>query len=65
MIAPFALGLGGNAITVSLSLWEQMAGEGASIGAGPYVQGKALARVVESRARSGLEPMTLGMVYPF
>ena len=65
MIAPFALGLGGNAITVSLPLWEQMAGEGASIGAGPYVQGKALARVVQSRARSGLEPMTFGMVYPF
>jgi NitT/TauT family transport system ATP-binding protein len=65
MIAPFALGLGGNAITVSMSLWEQMSSEGASIGAGPHVQGKALARVLESRARAGIEPMTFGMVYPF
>src|SRR6185369_13157284 len=30
MIAPFALGSGGNAITVSLPLWEQMTSEGAS-----------------------------------
>jgi len=29
VIAPFALGLGGNAITVSLRLWEQMLSEGA------------------------------------
>jgi NitT/TauT family transport system ATP-binding protein len=65
VIAPFALGLGGNAITVSLPLWERMTGEGASMGAGPRVQGKALARVVESRARAGLEPLTFGMVYPF
>src|SRR5512147_2126670 len=33
LIAPFALGLGGNAITVSMPLWELMTGEGASIGA--------------------------------
>ena len=65
MVAPFALGLGGNAVTVSLPLWEQMASEGASIGAGPHIQGKALARAVESRARAGLEPLTFGMVYPF
>ena len=65
MVAPFALGLGGNAVTVSMSLWDQMAGEGAAFGAGPHVQGKALARVVASRARAGLEPLTFGMVYPF
>lgn len=65
VIAPFALGLGGNAITVSMPLWEQMAGEGASIGAGARVQGDALASVVRSRARAGHEPLTFGMVYPF
>jgi two-component system, oxyanion-binding sensor len=65
LIAPFSLGLGGNAITASIPLWEQMLGEGAAAGAGPHVQGKALAKVVEARARSGHEPLTFGMVYPF
>jgi two-component system, oxyanion-binding sensor len=65
LIAPLALGLGGNAITASTSLWEQMTKEGATAGAGPHIQGKALARVVQSRAQSGLEPLTFGMVYPF
>jgi NitT/TauT family transport system ATP-binding protein len=65
LIAPFALGLGGNAITASMPLWERMRNHGAAPGAGPHVQGKALAKVVESRAREGLEPLTFGMVYPF
>jgi two-component system, oxyanion-binding sensor len=65
LIAPFSLGLGGNAITASLSLWEQMIAEGAALGAGPRVQGKALAKVVEARAQAGHEPLTFGMVYPF
>ena len=30
MIAPFSLGLGGNAITVSTALWEQMQQHGAA-----------------------------------
>jgi two-component system, oxyanion-binding sensor len=65
LIAPFSLGLGGNAITASMPLWEQMTAEGASVGADPRTQGKALAKVVEQRARAGQEPLTLGMVYPF
>jgi two-component system, oxyanion-binding sensor len=65
VIAPFALGLGGNAITVSQHLWEQMTHEGAAAGSEPRVQGTALKRVVETRERAGLEPLTFGMVYPF
>jgi NitT/TauT family transport system ATP-binding protein len=65
LIAPFSLGLGGNAITASMPLWEQMVGEGAAAGAGPYIQGKALAKVVKARASAGHEPLTFGMVYPF
>jgi ABC-type nitrate/sulfonate/bicarbonate transport system substrate-binding protein len=65
LIAPFSLGLGGNAITASVPLWEQMVAEGASLGAGPMVQGRALAKVAEARARGGHEPLTFGMVYPF
>ena len=53
LIAPFSLGLGGNAITVSTPLWEQMAAEGATLGGDPRMQGTALARVVAARARAG------------
>ena len=65
MIAPFALGLGGNAITVSMPLWQQMQNEGATPGASARMQGTALARVVTARANAGEAPLTLGMVYPF
>src|SRR5581483_6124090 len=62
LIAPFSLGLGGNAITVSLSLWDQMADEGATAGEFSPRQAQALRRVI-ARGQSG--PLTLGMVYPF
>ena len=61
VIAPFALGLGGNAITVSLRLWEQMTQEGATVGATPGVHATALERIVLRRS----EPLTFAMVYPF
>jgi two-component system, oxyanion-binding sensor len=64
-IAPISLGLGGNAITVSLSLWEQMVSEGASAGNFTPAQGAALKRVITSRERAGHQPLTFGMVYPF
>src|SRR5256886_9932054 len=46
VIAPFALGLGGNAITVSLRLWEQMTQEGSSAegNAGSHETGRAPGR---------------------
>ena len=65
MVAPFALGLGGNAITVSMPLWNQMQSEGAALGGNPRMQGTALARVVRQRASAGDAPLTFGMVYPF
>ena len=70
LVAPFALGLGGNAITVSSSLWEQMCREGAVLGGNPRMQGSALARVVAARTKSAAArgddaPLTFGMVYPF
>ena len=63
VIAPFALGLGGNAITVSLRLWEQMTIEGASARSDPGSHAAALRRVVASRQKA--EPLTFAMVYPF
>jgi ABC-type nitrate/sulfonate/bicarbonate transport system substrate-binding protein len=65
LIAPFSLGLGGNAITVSTSLWQHMSIEGAEIGADPTLLGAALQRVVATRARSQRPPLTFAMVYPF
>jgi len=65
VIAPFALGLGGNAITVSLRLWEQMTSEGASAEGDPGTHAAALKRVVASRERARREPLTFAMVYPF
>src|SRR6266436_4120422 len=65
VIAPFALGLGGNAITVSLQLWEQMEGEGAAAGGPPVDHGVALKRVVTKREKARREPLTFAMVYPF
>ena len=65
MIAPLALGLGGNAVTVSAKLWAEMTLRGASIGASPAMQGAALKDVLGARARSGQEVLTFGMVYPF
>lgn len=65
MAAPLSLGLGGNAITVSLRVWESMAAEGATIGATPRALGEALLNVVRARERTQKAPLTFAMVYPF
>lgn len=71
LIAPFALGLGGNAITVSTAVRNDMRSHEAGLserlgaGSGAQVAGEALRQVVVSRARAGLAPLTFGMVYPF
>lgn len=65
MIAPFSFGLGGNAITVSLALWQQMVKHGASVHASPAVQGAALKEVVAAREAVKRTPLTFAMVYPF
>jgi len=59
MIAPFVLGLGNNAVTVSASLWRAMAEAGApgDLAAGPA--GKAFAIVAKSAAR----PLRIGVVH--
>jgi two-component system, oxyanion-binding sensor len=57
MIAPMVLGLGGNAVTVSRSLWSRMAAAGAPPDLNPGPVGQALARVAdgtETRLRFGV-----------
>lgn len=65
LVASCSFGLGGNAITVSLTLWEGMCRAGASPGSHPRIPAMALKRVVAAREREGLPPLTFGMVYPF
>jgi ABC-type nitrate/sulfonate/bicarbonate transport system substrate-binding protein len=61
-IAPFVLGRGGNAITVSNRLHAQMRQRAQTeTFADPAAAGRALAAVVRER----LGPLTLGMVFPF
>lgn len=65
MAAPLSLGLGGNAITVSLNVWDLMVAEGATLSAGPRAIGEALRSVVRTRERAQKQPFTFAMVYPF
>jgi NitT/TauT family transport system ATP-binding protein/nitrate/nitrite transport system substrate-binding protein len=66
IIAPMALSLNGNAITVSLPLYDDMlrADEAATL-AGGMDAARAVAAVVRARQTQGREPLTFGMVYPF
>lgn len=65
MAAPLSLGLGGNAITVSLRVWESMAADGATLSSDPLALGHALKNVVRARERARKQPFTFAMVYPF
>ncbi|WP_246329575.1 CmpA/NrtA family ABC transporter substrate-binding protein [Chthonobacter rhizosphaerae] len=63
MVVPMALGLGGNAISVSTALFDAMARHGAVTGAGPAALGAALKAVVRERGPG--QPLTFAMVHPF
>jgi two-component system, oxyanion-binding sensor len=63
--APFNLGLNGNAITVSPALHAAIMGELDGDRFDPMATATALARVVAIRKKSGAEPLTFGMTFPF
>ena len=63
--APFNLGLNGNAITVSPALHAAIMAEISGDPFDPLATALALARVVARRRRSGAEPLTFGMTFPF
>lgn len=65
IVAPFNLGLNGNAITVSPTLHAAIMGEADGDPANPLVTANALARVVAARRKAGAEPLTFGMTFPF
>ncbi len=65
-ITPFSLGRGGNAITLSIRLFERMKGLTVlSETAGVLESAKALKRVLDDMRERGEAPPTLGMTYPF
>ena len=63
--APFNLGLNGNAITVSPALHAAIMGEIDGDPFDPMATALALSRVVAARRKSGAEPLTFGMTFPF
>ena len=65
IIAPFNLGLNGNAITVSPKLYAELSGSADGDLTDPNVSSRALARVVSERKARGAEPLTFGMTFPF
>ncbi len=65
VIAPLALGTGGNAITVSSALHWEMFRRGAGAGLEPGQAAAALRAVVDARAAAALPPLVFAMVYPF
>jgi ABC-type nitrate/sulfonate/bicarbonate transport system substrate-binding protein len=65
LIAPMALGLGGNAITVSNALLAKMKALGGFDGLEARDAGRALARVVAANKSSGEKALQFGVVHPF
>jgi len=65
LVAPAALGHGGNAITVSLDMWREMRHEGAQLGGGAAAQAAALGRVIRKREQVRAAPPTFAMVFPY
>jgi ABC-type nitrate/sulfonate/bicarbonate transport system substrate-binding protein len=63
--APFNLGLNGNAITVSPALHAAIMAEIDGDPFDPMATALALSRVVAARRKSGSEPLTFGMTFPF
>jgi two-component system, oxyanion-binding sensor len=65
IVAPFNLGLNGNAITVSPALHADIMAEIDGDRFDPMDTALALARVVAARRKRGAEPLTFGMTFPF
>lgn len=65
VIAPMALGLGGNAITASNGLWNMLEHKGAINNAHPQSNGSALKAVVEDLKKAKKPKLRFGVVHPF
>lgn len=65
VVAPFNLGLNGNAITVTPALFYAMAAAADGDLIDPRISARALARIVAERRAKGAEPLSFGMTFPF
>src|SRR5438094_182794 len=65
IVAPFGLGVNGNAITVSPALYAAIKAEIEGDKLDPMATALALARVVGRRRKAGAEPLTFGMTFPY
>src|SRR5665213_2816971 len=65
IVAPLNLGLNGNAITASPELHAAILRELDGDRFDPMATARALTRVVAARRRSGADPLTFGMTFPF
>ncbi|RWQ39051.1 MAG: ABC transporter substrate-binding protein [Mesorhizobium sp.] len=63
-IVPFSLGLGGNCVTVSNTLWAGMVAHGALPDLDPARAGKALVVLIRERANAGRDPLRFAVVHP-
>jgi two-component system, oxyanion-binding sensor len=64
-VAPMALGTGGNAITVSMQLWQDMGGDNVEGLPPPATTALMLAGAVRERHAKGLGPPVFGIVHPY
>lgn len=65
MIAPFALGLGGNAITVSNTVWNELPSGPGNLNGDALQAGRNLKHLVERRKANGRPRLTLAVVHDF
>ena len=64
LVAPFGLGVNGNAITVTPALHAQLAAAADGDVLDPMVSARALKRVVDARKAAGKAPLMFGMTFP-
>jgi NitT/TauT family transport system ATP-binding protein len=64
LVAPMALGTGGNTLTVSLGLWSELQAHGATPDLDAARSAQAFGAVVRRRAAMGVPKLTLAVVHP-
>ncbi|MBX2852590.1 MAG: ABC transporter substrate-binding protein [Phycisphaeraceae bacterium] len=64
MVTAMCLSLGGNAITVSNLLYDEMSGVASDFNSQRESSARALKKTIEARRRSGKGPLRFGVVFP-
>lgn len=65
IVAPMALGIGGNAITLSTPLFDEMAALSPMDSMDAVQTGDGLRRLIDSRKSNGEAPLVFGVVHPY